>query len=123
MNIDEQLEKIRFQIETLSQAVSWEDHPVESLILSLDWDRDDLNKAHDIFEAWEKRISQGEQISSPAFEADFREKLGIGYQSVKSVVNAFWRNDQWVDVCEAFVDSMGPHPSVEYLPIANRDRS
>lgn len=120
--ISNQIEKIKFHIGLLADAIDYQAHPVELLVVSKDWSREDLDAAHDIFDKWDKIIRDGGKINHREFEFDFQDKLGVGYQGVKSVVNAFYKNDQWTDVCEAFVDSMGPHPSVEYLAIARREK-
>lgn len=120
--VSDQIEKIKFHISLLSDTIDYQAHPVELLVLSKDWGREELEQAHDIFDKWDKILREGGKIKQHEFECDFQDKLGIGYQGVKSVVNAFYKNDQWTDVCEAFVDSMGPHPSVEYLAIARREK-
>jgi hypothetical protein len=120
--IQAQIEKIRYHIEMLAETVDYRNHPVESLVLSLNWSRNELDTAHDIFDEWEKRLDAGEAITPHGFENDFSERLELNYQLVKTVVNAFYRNGQWTAVCEAFVDSMGDSPSVEYLAIKRRER-
>lgn len=116
------IEKLRFQLGLVSQTIDYKSYPIERLVLEMDWSDEDLSRVNDIFSKWDMKISQGEEMRSFDFEYDFQDQMGIGYQSLKGVVNAFYRNDQWVTVCEAFVDSMGPSPSVEYLSIARRER-
>ena len=118
----EAFEKLRYQVSLLGEAIDHESHPVESLVISMDWSRSDLNKAHDIFEKWEKQLEQGKVMSSAEFEADFNDELGISYQGVKSIILAFYRNGQWTDVCEAYVDSFGGSPALEYHSIMRRER-
>ena len=81
-----------------------------------------MNAAHDIFEKWDGKLSQGEAMSHTAFERDFKKELGLNYQGLKSVLLAFYRNDQWLDVCEAYVDSLAPNTPIELMPIARRER-
>lgn len=121
-DLNEEIKKLKYHISILAQTVDYQSYPVESLILSMDWTQDELNDAHDIFDKWDKVLRSGGKITPSEFEWDFKEKFNLSYQSVKSVVNAFYKNDQWTNVCEAFVDGMGPHPSVEYLGIANREK-
>lgn len=54
-------------------------------------------------------------MNSGSFEHGFQESLGVNYQGLKSIVLAFYRNSQWTNVCEAYVDSFGKTPSVEFL--------
>ena len=56
------------------------------------------------------------------FEQDFNDELGVSYQGLKSIVRAFYRNGQWTTVCEAYVDSMGDSPPIEYHAIQRRER-
>ena len=121
MDIEKSLEKLRYQVSILAQTVDHEAHPVETLILGMDWTAGDLSKAHDIFQRWDERLQKGEKVEQAAFERDFDRELGISYQGVKSVVLAFYRNGQWTDVIESFVDGMGSSPSAEYLSIKRRN--
>jgi hypothetical protein len=118
----DEIDKLKYHISVLTETIDYNSHPVELLILSMDWGRKELNAAHDIFEKWDKILRNKGEIDQSNFESDFEDRLGLSYQRVKSVVLAFWKNDQWTDVCEALVDSMGEYPSVEYLVIKNRQK-
>jgi len=116
------IRKLAYHVSLLGETIDYEKHPVEALILSMDWDRADLDKAHDIFERWDRRLESGEEMSSSEFEGDFKSDLGITYQGLKSVILAFYKNHQWTNVCEAYVDSFGSTPSLEYHSIMQRER-
>jgi hypothetical protein len=118
----EVIQKLLYQVSILGQTIDYEKYPVESLIMGMNWGREDLDKAHDIFERWDNRLEKGEKISSGEFEADFQRELNISYQGLKSIVLAFYRNSQWTNVCEAYVDSFGKSPSVEYHSIMRREK-
>lgn len=120
--IIERLDKLQYQVETLGQTIDYEKHPVEALILSNNWGPTQLENAHDIFENWDKKIEGGGEMNSGSFEHDFQQSLGVSYQGLKSIVLAFYRNSQWTNVCEAYVDSFGKSPSVEFFEIAHRNR-
>ncbi len=125
MNDDEIIEllaKLKYQVETLGQTIDHKTYPVEALILSKDWGPSELDKAHDIFERWDKNLGNGGKMEGGLFEHDFQEALNVNYQGLKSIVLAFYRNSQWTSVCEAYVDSFGKSPSVEFFEIANRRR-
>ena len=117
------VEKLEYHVSILKETVNFDDFPVEYLILSKNWTREQLNKAHDIFERWDEKLRRGEKMSHATFEREFYDELDVNYQGIKSVVRAFYKNGQWTDVCEAFVDDMGPHPSVEYHFIRDRKRA
>ena len=65
-----------------------------------DWDNDDLNKAHDIFEKYDKKIEvKEEDINWVKFEKELEEQFSISYQEVKLIILAFYKNRQWSEVC------------------------
>lgn len=120
--IIKRLDKLQYQVETLGQTIDYERYPVEALILSKNWGPIELEKAHDIFEDWDKKIEGGGEMNSGSFEDDFAKSLSVNYQGLKSIILAFHRNSQWTNVCEAYVDSFGKTPSVEFFEIAHRNR-
>ena len=121
-DIKDMVEKLQYQVSLLGQTIDHNNHPVEALVISMDWGKDDLNKAHDIFERWDKRLEKGEGMNSSEFEHEFSDNLGVSYQGLKSIVLAFYRNGQWTNVCEAYVDSFGKTPALEYHSIMRRQR-
>lgn len=120
--LEKLLGKIQFQITTIGQAIDYERYPMEALIISMDWGREELNIAHDIFEKWEKILEEGKEMNSHAFDKDFADALNLNYQGLKPVVLSLYRNGQWTDVCEAYVDSFNGKASVEYREIMDRPR-
>lgn len=120
--LEKLLGKIQFQITTIGQAIDYERYPMEALVISMDWGREELNTAHDIFEKWEKILEEGKEMNSHAFEKDFADALNLNYQGLKPVVLSLYRNGQWTDVCEAYVDSFNGKASVEYREIMDRPR-
>lgn len=116
------IKKLRYQVSIIAQTIDHDKHPVEALVLNMDWESEDLTKAHDILERWDQRLEKGEDLSAGEFEQDFDRELGISYQGLKSIILAFYRNGQWTNVCEAYVDSFGKSPAVEYHSIMRRER-
>lgn len=116
------IEKLVYHVSLLGETIDYEKYPVEALILSMKWDRADLNKAHDIFERWDHRLENGGEMKTGEFESDFNRELKISYQDLKSVILAFYKNHQWTNVCEAYVDAFGTSPSAEYHSIMRRER-
>lgn len=116
------IEKLAYHVSLLGETIDYKNHPIEALILSKNWSRSDIDKAHDIFERWNQRLEKGEAMSTFEFESDFNRELGVSYQGLKPVILAFYRNDQWTNVCEAYVDAFGASPSIEYHSISRRER-
>ncbi|WP_448150340.1 hypothetical protein [Labrys miyagiensis] len=121
-DMEASIKKLQYQVRIIGSAIDYKQNPIESLILEMDWDETGIGKVHDIFEKWHKLISNGTNLTSGAFENDFRS-INVDYQALKSIILAFYRNGQWVDVCEAYVDSFGASPSIEYHSIMRRERT
>lgn len=120
--IIELLKKLRYQVSILGETIDYKDYPIQSLIMEKDWGETDIDKAHDIFEKWDGILENGGSMKNNEFERDFSESLGIGYQGLKTIILAFYRNGQWSNVCESYVDSFGPSVSIEYHSIKRRER-
>ncbi|AZV77700.1 DUF1878 family protein [Parasedimentitalea marina] len=120
--IIERIRKLSYHVSILGQAIDYDKHPVEALILSMDWRAQDLETAHDIFERWDERLEKGETMEKYKFEGDFEKELGITYQGLKSIILAFYESSKWTNVCEAYVDIFGATPPIEYKSIMNRRR-
>ncbi|WP_422059821.1 DUF1878 family protein [Sphingopyxis sp.] len=121
-DIEKIIDKLAYHVSLLGLTIDHEKYPVESLVLDMNWNRAELEKVHDIFEQWDQRLENGEVMNTAAFESDFDRELGISYQGLKSVVLAFYRNHQWTNVCEAYVDAFGKSPALEYHSIMRRER-
>ena len=116
------LDQLEYRVSILGQAIDYDRFPIEALIMSMDWGRSDIDKVHDVFERWDNRLEKGEKINRSEFEKVFEQAVGVTYQGLKSILIAFWENHQWTNVCEAYVDSFGGSPAVEYHRIMRRER-
>lgn len=115
-------QRLSYHVELLGNTIDSHAYPIEALILSMNWNKEDLDKAHDVFERWETILESGEKMNNFKFEKDFEDALGVSYQGLKPIVLAFYRNSLWTNVCEAYVDSFDGKASIEYREIMNRDR-
>lgn len=123
MNIDEVIEKLNkleYQVSVLSDCIDSDRYPVQSLILSMNWDDNQLNKAHDIFQIYDEKLENKEEVNWTAFEHTLRDEFSIGYQTVKSIILAFYNNHQWVDVCHGYAMSFEPTTPIEFHSITRR---
>lgn len=111
-----ELEKIKFHIQMLGECIDSTTSPIASLVISMDWDGDDLNRAHDIFEKYDNDLENGREVNWTQFEHEIRDEFEIGYQNVKSIVLAFYRNHQWVEVCKQYASDK---PCMEFHEIIN----
>lgn len=110
-DIRDQIERLKYQVRMLGETIDREDYPIHKLIISMDWGEEELEKANDIFEKYSEKLDQGEALISGAFEKDWKDQFGISYQGLKTIINAFYRNHQWTDVCEAYATQ---HDVVEF---------
>ena len=117
-NQKEEIAKIKFHISMLNNYQNYVNNPIGSLVIEFDWSEEDLDKAHDIFEKYDKKILEGGLDGNlhSLMEKDFNEDLNLGYQEVKSVVLAFFRESRWVNVCVEFVKSYEDEP-IEFSEI------
>ncbi len=100
MNIEEEINKLKYQIDILKDTLDSDKYPIESLILNLNLNEDKLNQIYDIFDIFEQKLENNEKdINWTEFEHKLRDTLDIGYQTVKTIIIAFYNNYQWVDVC------------------------
>jgi hypothetical protein len=112
------LEKLEFHVKLLAESLNHTENPTASLVVSFDWSSQDLNRAHDIFEAFDNKMRESEKINWHDLEKEFGDKLNISYQGLKSVVLAFYRNGQWTEVCHAYASSFGNSVPLELKAIA-----
>jgi len=118
--LEEELLKLKYQVRTIANTIDYETHPVEALILEMDWQDGDINRAHDIFEKYDNKLEAGEEVNWHGFEMELRREFGIGYQTVKSIILAFYMNHQWTNVCHGYAMSFEPNTPVEFHRITRR---
>jgi lipid II:glycine glycyltransferase (peptidoglycan interpeptide bridge formation enzyme) len=120
MNTEElvkDFKKLQYQVKVLSECMDYEKYPVEYLILSMNWDQSQINKAHDIFQKYDQKLKNQIGIRWFDFERALCDEFKINYQSVKSIILAFHRNQQWVEVCHGYAMSLGSTMPVEFQSI------
>ncbi|WP_417453889.1 hypothetical protein [Kiloniella sp.] len=115
MNIDDEIEKLKFQVEMLGQAVDFEKFPITSLVFEFGWNKDQLDAVYNCFEEAENLLDDDSDSFNHAwFEQLFHKSVGVGYQGLKAIVLSFYREQRYMNVCVAYVKSMGERVSVEY---------
>ena len=102
--IQNQINKIKYQLKTIGDTIDYEQYPIEHLVIQLDWDDNDLTIANDIFEEYDNKLEEKEDVNWTEFEFKLRNQFGIGYQTVKSIILAFYRNHQWRNVCKGYAE-------------------
>ncbi len=119
-NLDEiicRLNKLEFHVKLLAESLNHSENPIASLVVDFNWSEQDLDKAHDIFEIFDKKITNSEEVNWSDFENEFNQKLNISYQGLKSVVLSLFRNGQWSEVCHAYAASFGDSIPLELISI------
>jgi len=115
--LKEELEKLKYQVRIIGETIDYQAHPVESLILSMDWGEGDIDRAHDIFEKYDNLLEAKEPINWHDFERELKTAFSIGYQTVKLIILAFYKNHQWTTVCYEYAKSFGPTVPIEFHQI------
>ena len=116
-SIEKKLEKLEFQIRLIGDAIDYRKHPITHLVIEMNWSDADLEKANDIFEKYDKMLDAGVSINWTEFEMEIKETFAISYQRVKSIILAFYRNQQWTRICRGFARE---HKVMEFDEINTR---
>jgi len=101
-DLQSQINKLKYQMGLVGESLDSREHPISTLVITMDWGDKELDRAHDIFEKFEGIIKSQKEPNWHEFENDFYEQLRIGHQTLKMVVLAFHRNYQWIHVCEVY---------------------
>jgi|GEM_PF-1401216 len=98
MDYEEEINKLKFQIGIISETINNENYPIQSLVLSKNWGKNELDTLYDVFEEIQDEFENNKN-SVQKLESLLKDKLGLHYQSVKSVILALYRNGQYQDIC------------------------
>lgn len=101
-DIENEIEKIKFHINLIGETFDSTNNPIPALVIQMNWNASDLDSAHDVFEKYNNMLEAKEDVDWCDFEHELRDKFGIGYQTVKSIILAFFRNHQWTEVCTLY---------------------
>lgn len=100
--LESEIKKIKYHISLIQEALDHRQFPIANLVISLDWDDNDLNSVHDIFEEYDNKLEKKEEINWTEFEIKLKREFGIGYQEVKIIILAFYDNGQWIEICKGY---------------------
>ncbi len=115
--LETEILKLKYHVKQLYQA-SENTKSYASLVIELDWSEDDVHAAHDIFEKHSHMIENGSLLNGGELERELRDRFSIGYNEVKHIINVFWENSQWQDVCFQYAEQF---PCVEFQKILRRE--
>jgi len=121
--MEDTIRRLRYHVGLLSEALPTQGNELTKLIVSFNWDDEDLDDARAIFDEYQQKCEQGKQITENSIEHDFRKRFDMHYQRFKSVVLAFYANREFRDVCIQFAfhqDVLEFHPIMrenhKYIP-------
>jgi hypothetical protein len=100
----DEIEKLKYHVKLLSDCLPIDDESYARLAIARDWGPKDFDRAHDIFERYDKQLRDGAKLNGSALEHDLREAFIIGYQEVKGIVITFWHGGQWQEVCRQYAE-------------------
>ena len=124
MNIEEiskELKKLQYHVKIIGECLDYKLNPLESLILSMNWDDSQIKKAHNIFEKYDNKLLEKEDVNWKEFEMALKDEFSIGNQAIKAIILAFHRNHQWMEVCRGYAMSFEPSTPVEFHSITKRN--
>jgi hypothetical protein len=102
MDMERELAKLRYHVRKLAGAISYNKHPIEHLVVMMDWSAEDLDDAFDIFQRYRSDLDNHGSMLASQLERDLCQRFDISYQTVKDIVLAFWRHHNYSDVCEEY---------------------
>lgn len=117
-DLSDEIHKIKYQLRLVGESINHREHPIPALVISMDWSEEDLEAANDIFELYDNKLRSNEEVNWTEFEFAIRNRFSIGYQTVKLIILAFYRNYQWTDVCREYAFA---HETVEFHEITRGD--
>ncbi|WP_025644207.1 MULTISPECIES: hypothetical protein [unclassified Psychrobacter] len=120
--LENQVNLLQYHLQLLANCIDSDEHPVESLILNMNWNEKQIDRAHDIFQKYDQLIDSKSKIVWSKFEHELRDEFAIGYQTVKAIVIAFYKNHQWVDVCYQYAMSFEPTTPIEFHQITRNNK-
>ena len=93
-----EIEKMRFQIRELCRCI--DTSSMLAMIIEFDWGQEELQHAENIFRKYEplSRNSDSNDWAS-RLRAEFESEFGIGHQGMKIVIQAFFPNSLWRNIC------------------------
>ncbi len=118
-DIQEQLKKLQFQVRLMGETIDFTHYPIPALAVELNWNERDLTDANKIFNDYEKRLISGKDVSWTEFNDRVCDRFHIVTSQVKSVVLAFLRNNQWLEVCKQFAEEYNIKEFQEILELNN----
>ena len=88
MDVETEIEKLRYHLRLLADASDLAEHPDTKFIIAHGWGEDDWDDAEEIFGCYEEAVEAGGSING--LEREVKERFNCGYQEVKRLVLAMW---------------------------------
>ena len=104
-DIEKELKKVKFHLGWIVHEIGGLNEtttPISWLIKEMDWDEEDLEKVHNIFEKYDNALQNGQDVDWREFEGELNAALYIGSSTVKSIILTFFRTDKWENVCKQY---------------------
>ena len=116
-DIEKELKKVKFHLGWLTHEIGWVDRertPISWLIIENDWDEDDLEKVHAIFEKHKNILQNSEDVNWNHFEVELYRVLEDRCPTVKSIILVFLRTEKHEYVCKRYAQA---HMCLEFHEI------
>lgn len=118
--IDDKINKSKYHISTLKDRVEFDNASKLAIKLNLDESQfDDLCK---ICEEFERKIENDKRFNFYEFEGELKDKFGIGYQTIKMIIDDFVEYGYCVELAYIYtllVPNPMKHIKHKYQQLAN----
>ena len=98
MDLQEQINRLRFQLKELAGSVSIEENSMAIFFIEQNWGDEEFDAIADVFDR---------------YDADLLDAVGLSYQGVKALASTLYRNDRWQLVCYHYAKALAPNPPIE----------
>ncbi len=102
MDIQLEIEKMKFHISELIGAVDYKSYPITHLVISFNLSEADLDNLHNLFDKYDKILSENPKQDISSIKSEFESMFNLGYQDFKHVILAFYRDEKWINVCQCY---------------------
>ena len=105
MNIEQELQKLRYQIQIIHEVLDLDKRPVISLILTYGWGYNDHLRLTNMFEKFSEMIDNGQEFDYFEINVEVEKLFDLGHQHTKMIILAHYEEEKWVNVCEKYIKS------------------
>ena len=85
--MNDKIEKLKYHISTIKDSVEFVN--IDGLAVKLDLSKEQFDRLLEICDEFERKIENEKFFSKAEFEGTLKDEFGIGYQTIKMIVDDF----------------------------------